>query len=92
MTDQHLPFCVQELSLDCFKPANGETCTIVTQPTIAADVALPLLKRDLQPCAEIGDLRVKRRKLLHGVLVVKGNVSGRGRRGRGGEAGMKGAW
>ncbi|KAF0292879.1 Integrator complex subunit 11 [Amphibalanus amphitrite] len=63
----------QELSLDCFNPANGETCTIVTKPTIAADVSLSLLKRDLQPVAEIGDLRVKRRKLMHGVLIVKGN-------------------
>ncbi|XP_037088861.1 integrator complex subunit 11-like [Pollicipes pollicipes] len=63
----------QELSLACYKPANGETCTIVTQPTIAADVSLPLLKRDLQPTAELGDLTVKRRRLLHGVLVVKGS-------------------
>lgn len=55
-------------------PANGETCTITTNPDIPLDISLPLLKKeeaeyDQQPPDP------KRQRLIHGVMIMKDNVS-----------------
>ena len=54
-------------------PANGETCTITTDPDIPVDVSLALVKKeeieyDLQPPDP------KRQRLIHGVLMMKDDV------------------
>lgn len=62
----------QEFDLDCHNPANGETCTISTPVKIPIDVSLPLLKSE---AVKFGALPpdAKRRRVLHGVLVIKDN-------------------
>lgn len=61
-----------ELNLDCYCPANGETCVINTQVKIPVDVSLNLLKSEsIKFNARPPD--PKRRRLLHGVLVMKEN-------------------
>lgn len=61
-----------ELNLNCYCPANGETCTISTQVKIPVDVSLNLLKNESKKFnAKPPD--PKRRRLLHGVLVMKEN-------------------
>jgi len=62
----------QEFKIDCFMPANGETCTITTKPDIPVEISLPLVKKeeteyDLQPPDP------KRQRLLHGVMIMKDN-------------------
>lgn len=61
-----------ELNLDCYCPANGETCVINTQAKIPVDVSLGLLKAEAKKfSAQPPD--PKRRRYLHGVLVMKDN-------------------
>jgi len=60
----------QEFNLDCFNPANGETCAIPIPHKIPLDISLSLLKSEslsfnaMRP--DPGKPRV-----LHGVLVAK---------------------
>ncbi|XP_016088936.1 integrator complex subunit 11-like [Sinocyclocheilus grahami] len=37
----------QEFSISCYMPANGETTTIVTNPSVPVDISLNLLKREM---------------------------------------------
>uniref|UniRef100_A0A8B9TW86 Integrator complex subunit 11 n=2 Tax=Anas TaxID=8835 RepID=A0A8B9TW86_ANAPL len=54
----------------CYMPANGETTTIFTNPSIPVDISLGLLKRE----TAIGLLPdVKKPKLMHGTLIMKDN-------------------
>ncbi|NXA24201.1 INT11 protein, partial [Ibidorhyncha struthersii] len=60
----------QEFHVNCYMPANGETTTILTNPSIPVDISLGLLKRE----TAIGLLPdVKKPKLMHGTLIMKDN-------------------
>ncbi|XP_030364138.1 integrator complex subunit 11 [Strigops habroptila] len=60
----------QEFHVNCYMPANGETTTIFTNPSIPVDISLGLLKRE----TAIGLLPdVKKPKLMHGTLMMKDN-------------------
>ncbi|XP_051493127.1 integrator complex subunit 11 isoform X1 [Apus apus] len=60
----------QEFHVSCYMPANGETTTILTNPSIPVDISLGLLKRE----TAIGLLPdVKKPKLMHGTLMMKDN-------------------
>uniref|UniRef100_A0A3P8XIZ7 Integrator complex subunit 11 n=1 Tax=Esox lucius TaxID=8010 RepID=A0A3P8XIZ7_ESOLU len=37
----------QEFSINCFMPANGETSTVATNPSVPVDISLNLLKREM---------------------------------------------
>lgn len=54
---------LQELAIDCYMPANGETVTIETPDKVPIDVGLPLLKQALRSDQEL--------KIIHGALVVQ---------------------
>lgn len=60
--------------MDCYTPANGETATIVCAPSIPLDVSLPLLKAEARTYNLLPP-DPKRQRILHGVLVMKDNVS-----------------
>ncbi|XP_044729979.1 integrator complex subunit 11 [Chrysoperla carnea] len=60
----------EEFNIDCFNPANGETCVITTPITIPVDVALPLLKSEAKKYNALPP-DPKRRRVVHGVLVMK---------------------
>lgn len=63
----------QELKISCYDPANGETVDIPTQISVPVDVSECLLKplTDGIHCSISGDeSMVKRRKILHGTLVM----------------------
>ncbi|NWR77102.1 INT11 protein, partial [Centropus bengalensis] len=60
----------QEFHVSCYMPANGETTTIFTNPSIPVDISLGLLKRE----TTIGLLPdAKKPKLMHGTLMMKDN-------------------
>ncbi|XP_010157755.1 PREDICTED: integrator complex subunit 11 isoform X1 [Eurypyga helias] len=60
----------QEFHVSCYMPANGETTTIFTNPSIPVDISLGLLKRE----TAIGLLPdAKKPKLMHGTLIMKDN-------------------
>lgn len=62
---------IQELGINCYDPANGETVEIPTQISVPVDVSECILKRSLessQYCLEDGDN--KKVKILHGTLVM----------------------
>ncbi|NXE19989.1 INT11 protein, partial [Ardeotis kori] len=60
----------QEFHVSCYMPANGETTTIFTNPSIPVDISLGLLKRE----TAIGLLPdAKKPKLMHGTLMMKDN-------------------
>ncbi|XP_048823946.1 integrator complex subunit 11 [Lagopus muta] len=60
----------QEFHVSCYMPANGETTTIFTNPSIPVDISLGLLKRE----TAIGLLPdEKKPKLMHGTLIMKDN-------------------
>lgn len=62
----------KEFKIDCFMPANGETCTITTPVKIPIDVSLRLLKAEaVRYNAHPPD--PKRRRVIHGILCVKDN-------------------
>jgi integrator complex subunit 11 len=62
----------QEFNIECFSPANGETCMITTPVKIPVDCSLDLLKDEAKKYnAHPPD--PKKRRLIHGVLVVKDN-------------------
>ncbi|XP_061424044.1 integrator complex subunit 11 [Lethenteron reissneri] len=57
-----------EFGISCFMPANGETCSLPTAPSIPVDISLGLLKRD----ASLGTPPdPKRPRTMHGALVMK---------------------
>ncbi|NXF09229.1 INT11 protein, partial [Smithornis capensis] len=60
----------QEFHVSCYMPANGETTSIFTNPSIPVDISLGLLKRE----AAIGPVPdAKKPKLMHGTLLMKDN-------------------
>ncbi|KAL1123005.1 hypothetical protein AAG570_003329 [Ranatra chinensis] len=60
----------QEFKLECYMPANGETCSIVTPYRISVDVSLPLLKSENVKHNALPP-NPKRPRVIHGVLVMK---------------------
>jgi integrator complex subunit 11 len=59
----------KEFGIQCYMPANGETCTITANPDIPVDIQLSIVKKeqaeyDLQPPDP------KRQRLIHGVLIM----------------------
>uniref|UniRef100_G1MV92 Integrator complex subunit 11 n=1 Tax=Meleagris gallopavo TaxID=9103 RepID=G1MV92_MELGA len=56
----------QEFHVNCYMPANGETTTIFTNPSIPVDISLGLLKRETA-------IDAKKPKLMHGTLIMKDN-------------------
>lgn len=62
----------EEFNINCYNPANGETCIINTPIKIPVDVSLRLLKAEaIRYNAHPPD--PKRRRIVHGVLCVKDN-------------------
>uniref|UniRef100_A0A672NT75 Integrator complex subunit 11 n=1 Tax=Sinocyclocheilus grahami TaxID=75366 RepID=A0A672NT75_SINGR len=60
----------QEFS-NCYMPANGETTTIVTNPSVPVDISLNLLKREMALGGPLPD--AKRPRTMHGTLIMKDN-------------------
>lgn len=76
---EKMPFLMdkikQELGLPCYAPANGETCTITTEPQLSADVSLGLLKRSRRFLSNTPSLPrslQSEQPLLHGVVLHDG--------------------
>jgi len=62
----------EEFNINCYNPANGETCIINTPVKIPVDASLQLLKAEAKRYnAQPPD--PKRRRIIHGVLVMKDN-------------------
>ncbi|KAK9954564.1 hypothetical protein ABG768_016616 [Culter alburnus] len=61
----------QEFSISCYMPANGETTTIVTNPSVPVDISLNLLKREMALGGPLPD--AKRPRTMHGTLIMKDN-------------------
>lgn len=55
-------------------PANGETSKIITKPDIPVEIALPLVKKE-ESEYDLHPPDPKRQRLLHGVMIMKDNVS-----------------
>lgn len=62
----------KEFDLECYMPANGETCVVNTSMTIPLDVSLKLLKAEAQKHSLLPP-DPKRPRVMHGVLVMKDN-------------------
>lgn len=62
----------EEFNIECYMPANGETCTITTPVKIPVDASLSLLKAEAKRYNTLPP-DPKRRRLIHGVLVMKDN-------------------
>ncbi|XP_059046661.1 integrator complex subunit 11 [Achroia grisella] len=62
----------KEFNINCYMPANGETCIITTPTKIPVDVSLRLLKAEaVRYNAQPPD--PKRRRIINGILCVKDN-------------------
>ncbi|KAK5909045.1 hypothetical protein CgunFtcFv8_017050 [Champsocephalus gunnari] len=61
----------QEFSIDCHMPANGETATVQTNPSVPVDISLNLLKREMALGGPLPD--PKRPRTMHGTLIMKDN-------------------
>ncbi|XP_053203272.1 integrator complex subunit 11-like [Panonychus citri] len=66
----------QELNLECYMPANGETVSIPIKLTVPVDVSRKLLKSTLHRPLSGTELEVKKPRLLHGTLIIKNDESG----------------
>jgi len=55
-------------------PANGETCEIITNPDIPLEIALPLIEKEEKEYDQLPP-DPKRQRLIHGILIMKDNVS-----------------
>lgn len=60
----------EEFKIDCFAPANGETCIINTPLKIQVDCSLQLLKNEAKIYNSLPP-DPKRRRILHGIMVMK---------------------
>lgn len=60
----------QEFGVNCYNPANGETCVITTVSKVAVDTSLALLKAEAKRYSALPP-DPKRRRLLHGVLILR---------------------
>jgi integrator complex subunit 11 len=65
----------QEYGIDCYMPANGESAYIPCKPVVPVDVSLSLLKKEMALYDTVGAPDPKRPCRMHGVLVMKDNVS-----------------
>lgn len=78
----------QEFNINCYKPGNGETAHISVSSNLEVEVSLSLLKHTMAtssappalPLASTTSGKAeehptKKQKVLHGVLVMKNNVS-----------------
>uniref|UniRef100_A0A8D3DPK5 Integrator complex subunit 11 n=1 Tax=Scophthalmus maximus TaxID=52904 RepID=A0A8D3DPK5_SCOMX len=63
----------QEFSIDCYMPANGETATVSTNPSVPVDISLNLLKREMALGGPLPD--PKKPRTMHGTLIMKENVN-----------------
>ena len=63
---------IQEFEIACYNPANGETCVIPTKVGLMVDVTMSLLRTEAKRFHSLPP-DPKRRRMLHGVLVVKEN-------------------
>ncbi|CAN9515648.1 unnamed protein product [Ophioblennius macclurei] len=61
----------QEFSIDCYMPANGETATVTTNPSVPVDISLNLLKREMALGGTLPD--PKKPRTMHGTLIMKEN-------------------
>lgn len=61
----------QEFSIDCYMPANGETVTVTTNPSVPVDISLGLLKREMALGGPLPD--PKKPRTMHGTLIMKEN-------------------
>lgn len=61
----------QEFSIDCYMPANGETATMTTNPSVPVDISLNLLKREVALRGPLPD--PKKPRVMHGTLIMKEN-------------------
>ncbi|XP_012730980.2 integrator complex subunit 11 [Fundulus heteroclitus] len=61
----------QEFSIDCYMPANGETATVTTNPSVPVDISLNLLKREMALGGPLPD--PKKPRAMHGTLIMKEN-------------------
>uniref|UniRef100_A0A182V783 Integrator complex subunit 11 n=1 Tax=Anopheles merus TaxID=30066 RepID=A0A182V783_ANOME len=62
----------EEFKIECYTPANGETCTISTPIKIPVETSLSILKDEVKKYnAQPPD--PKRRRIIHGILVMKDN-------------------
>uniref|UniRef100_A0A9J7YLD2 Integrator complex subunit 11 n=1 Tax=Cyprinus carpio carpio TaxID=630221 RepID=A0A9J7YLD2_CYPCA len=57
--------------ISCYMPANGETTTVVTNPSVPVDISLNLLKREMALGGPLPD--AKRPRTMHGTLIMKDN-------------------
>jgi len=56
-------------------PANGETCTITTDPDIPVDVQVSIMKKEEAEYDSRPPVKAqKRQRLIHGILIVKEDV------------------
>lgn len=61
----------QEFNVSCFMPANGETTTVTTNPSVPVDISLNLLKREIALGGPLPD--PKKPRTMHGTLIMKDN-------------------
>ncbi|XP_061591189.1 integrator complex subunit 11 [Cololabis saira] len=61
----------QEFSIDCYMPANGETVTVTTNPSVPVDMSVNLLKREMALGGTLPD--PKKPRSMHGTLIMKEN-------------------
>ncbi|XP_015246521.1 PREDICTED: integrator complex subunit 11 [Cyprinodon variegatus] len=61
----------QEFSIDCYMPANGETTSVITNPSVPVDMSLNLLKREMALGGPLPD--PKKPRAMHGTLIMKEN-------------------
>lgn len=62
----------EEFHIDCFYPANGETCIISTPVKIPVDCSLTLLKNEAKKYNALPP-DPKRRRLIHGKNIINSN-------------------
>ncbi|XP_012530305.1 integrator complex subunit 11 isoform X2 [Monomorium pharaonis] len=60
----------QEFGVNCYNPANGETCIITTTSKVPVDASLALLKTEAKRYSALPP-DPKRRRLLHSVLMLR---------------------
>uniref|UniRef100_A0A8C2WXA5 Integrator complex subunit 11 n=1 Tax=Cyclopterus lumpus TaxID=8103 RepID=A0A8C2WXA5_CYCLU len=60
-----------EQEFNCHMPANGETVTVTTNPSVPVDISLNLLKREMALGGTLPD--PKKPRTMHGTLIMKEN-------------------
>uniref|UniRef100_A0A671N2C6 Integrator complex subunit 11 n=1 Tax=Sinocyclocheilus anshuiensis TaxID=1608454 RepID=A0A671N2C6_9TELE len=58
-------------TVHCYMPANGETTSVVKNPSVPVDISLNLLKREMALGGPLPD--AKRHRTMHGTLIMKDN-------------------